>query len=130
MTFGEKLSKLRKEKNYTQEQLGDLLSVSRQSVSKWELDIAYPETEKLIEISSLFGCSMDYLLKEEATEKNSVTSTGFFCKVKKIIKKVMTENNKIKLKKALKIIGIIFVVFFIVDVISMALYFSFFGIPK
>ena len=62
MTFGEKLSRLRKESNYTQEQLADILDVSRQSVSKWESDIVYPETDKLIKIGKIFGCSMDYLL--------------------------------------------------------------------
>jgi transcriptional regulator with XRE-family HTH domain len=50
MTLGEKISKLRKEKNYTQEQLADVLGVSRQSISKWELNVAYPETDKLLEI--------------------------------------------------------------------------------
>lgn len=69
MTLGEKLSKLRKEYNYTQEQLADILGVSRQSISKWESDIAYPETDKLIKMGKLFECSMDYLLKEEVTEK-------------------------------------------------------------
>ena len=72
MTFGEKLSKLRKESNYTQEQLADILEVSRQSVSKWESDIAYPETEKLIRLAKLFDCSVDYLLKDEQTDKNSL----------------------------------------------------------
>ena len=69
MTLGEKLSKLRKEYNYTQEQLADILDVSRQSVSKWESDIAYPETEKLIKIGKIFGCSLDYLLNDDITEK-------------------------------------------------------------
>lgn len=69
MTLGEKLSKLRKEYNYTQEQLADILGVSRQSVSKWESDIAYPETDKLIKMGKLFECSMDYLLNEKITEK-------------------------------------------------------------
>jgi transcriptional regulator with XRE-family HTH domain len=64
MTLGNKISKLRKENNYTQEQLADVLGVSRQSISKWESDIAYPETEKLIRLSELFDCSLDYLLKE------------------------------------------------------------------
>ena len=68
MTLGEKLSKLRKESNITQEQLADTLGVSRQSVSKWESDLAYPETEKLIRISAMFQCSLDYLLKEEVSE--------------------------------------------------------------
>lgn len=64
MTFGDKLSTLRKQNNYTQEQLADLLGVSRQSVSKWEGGIAYPETEKLIRLSELFHCSLDALLKD------------------------------------------------------------------
>lgn len=69
MTLGEKIAKQRKEYNYTQEQLAEILGVSRQSISKWESDIAYPETEKLIKIGKLFECSMDYLLKDEITEK-------------------------------------------------------------
>lgn len=64
MTLGDKLTKLRKENNYTQEQLAGLLGVSRQAVSKWESDIAYPETEKLLRLGALYNCSMDYLLKE------------------------------------------------------------------
>lgn len=74
MTLGEKLSKLRKEHNYTQEQLAELLGVSRQSISKWESDIAYPETDKLIKMGSLFDCSMDYLLKEEVTDPQKTPS--------------------------------------------------------
>lgn len=65
MTLGDKLTALRKENQYTQEQLADLLGVSRQSVSKWESNLAYPETEKLIKLGELYRCSMDYLLKDE-----------------------------------------------------------------
>ena len=72
MTLGEKLSKLRKEYNYTQEQLADILGVSRQSISKWESDIAYPETDKLIKMGKLFECSMDYLLNDDITEKQGI----------------------------------------------------------
>lgn len=71
MTLGEKIARLRKNQNYTQEQLADLLGVSRQSVSKWEADIAYPETEKLVKMGQLFSCSMDYLLNEAVTEKEA-----------------------------------------------------------
>ncbi len=70
MTFGEKLSKLRKENNYTQEQLADILGVSRQSASKWESNMAYPETDKLICLARLFECSTDYLLKDECVNKS------------------------------------------------------------
>lgn len=80
MTLGEKLSKLRKENNYTQEQLADVLGVSRQAISKWESNITYPETDKLIRISELFHCSLDYLLKEteEIYNKNQYNEAGIF----------------------------------------------------
>lgn len=81
MTLGEKLSKLRKENNYTQEQLADILGVSRQAISKWESNITYPETHKLIRMSELFHCSLDYLLKdtEEIDSKNqSYEQSSFF----------------------------------------------------
>lgn len=87
MTFGEKITKQRKELNYTQEQLADFLGVSRQSISKWESDIACPETDKLIELGKLFECSMDYLLKENVTEKSDVRTSGFSEKVEEIRKK-------------------------------------------
>ena len=75
MTLGEKIAKQRKELNYTQEQLADILGVSRQSISKWESDIAYPETDKLIKMGKLFECSMDYLLNEDITEKKGLQPT-------------------------------------------------------
>ncbi len=65
MTLGDKLSKLRRDNNYTQEQLAGVLGVSRQAISKWESNVTYPETDKLIHMSELFNCSLDYLLKEE-----------------------------------------------------------------
>ena len=64
MTTGEKLAMLRKRKNITQEQLAEILGVSRQSVSRWEMDQAFPETEKLIRLAGLFSCSIDFLLSE------------------------------------------------------------------
>jgi transcriptional regulator with XRE-family HTH domain len=72
MTLGDKLAKLRKENHYTQEQLADILGVSKQAISKWERNITYPETYKLIRMSELFNCSLDYLLKdaEETDHKN------------------------------------------------------------
>lgn len=72
MTLGDKLSKLRKERNLTQELLADILGVSRQAISKWESDTAYPETDKLIRLSNLFDCSLDYLLKDTAETYNNV----------------------------------------------------------
>ena len=119
MTFGEKLSKLRKEYNYTQEQLAEILGVSRQSISKWESDTAFPETEKLIELGKLFKCSMDYLLKEDITEKEGAQSSIFNESVKELGKKALTDKNKNKMKKILKIVGIVLGVILAVDVISL-----------
>ena len=78
MTLGDKLSKLRKENNYTQEQLADILGVSRQAISKWESDISYPETDKLIRMSELFDCSLDYLLKETEEIYNKNQYKGLY----------------------------------------------------
>ena len=130
MTLGEKIARQRKELNYTQEQLSDILGVSRQSISKWESDIAYPETDKLIELGKLFDCSMDYLLKEEVTEKSGAQTSDFTEKIKEISRKVMTEKNKGKAKKILKIIGIILAVVLTIDIISMILYFFVLGTPN
>ena len=75
MTLGEKLSRLRRENNYTQEQLADILGVSRQAISKWESDTTYPETEKLLKLGELYDCSMDYLLKDGDCRTDSGTKT-------------------------------------------------------
>ena len=95
MTFGEKLSKLRKEYNYTQEQLADILGVTRQSISKWESDIAYPETDKLIKIGKLFQCSMDYLLNDDITQKQNLNAEKE--SLREVLKKQFHERKSEKL---------------------------------
>ena len=65
MKLSEKIQILRKENNYSQEELAAVCNVSRQSISKWEADIALPETEKLIVLSNLFQVTVDVLLKDE-----------------------------------------------------------------
>ena len=70
MKFCEKLQKLRKEKGYSQEQLADLLDVSRQSVSKWESGTTYPEMDKLLSLCKIFNVSLDELTNDEISDKN------------------------------------------------------------
>ena len=65
MKLSEKIQILRKDKGYSQEDLAVICNVSRQSISKWEADIALPETEKLIILSNLFRVTVDVLLKDE-----------------------------------------------------------------
>ena len=65
MKLSEKIIELRKANGMTQEELALKCNVSRQSISKWEADIALPETEKLLILGELFHVSMDVLLKDE-----------------------------------------------------------------
>ena len=68
MSLGENLQFLRKKENITQEQLAEQLNVSRQSVSKWESDSAYPEMDKFLQLCNLFHCSMDDLVQKEISQ--------------------------------------------------------------
>ncbi|MCL2621037.1 MAG: helix-turn-helix domain-containing protein [Defluviitaleaceae bacterium] len=63
MKLSEKIQALRKQKGLSQEQLAEMLGVSRQSISKWELDDSTPDIATLVKISEIFGVSTDYLLK-------------------------------------------------------------------
>ena len=78
MKLSEKIVELRKARGMTQEELASKCNVSRQSISKWEADIALPETEKLLILGELFHVSMDVLLKDELTlsEVKEVHSCG------------------------------------------------------
>lgn len=71
MNFGEKIKAERNKKGWTQDELAEMLFVSRQSVSKWEKGLNYPSIEIIIKISDLFGLTIDELLRsdEELTKK-------------------------------------------------------------
>ena len=62
MKLCEKLYKLRRAAGLSQEELAEKLTVSRQAVSKWENGAAQPELSKLVELSRLYGVSVDELL--------------------------------------------------------------------
>lgn len=63
MNIGKRIYEIRQQKNITQEQLAKDLAVSRQAVSKWESGKAIPDIENLMYISSLYGVSLDELIK-------------------------------------------------------------------
>ena len=73
MSIGEKIVEARKANNLTQEQLAELMGVTRQSISRWEQNVAYPEVEKILRLSDILNVSCDYLLNENETRK-SITS--------------------------------------------------------
>jgi len=63
MTLGERLTRLRNERGMSQDDLAEVLGVSRQSVSKWETDASVPELDKLVRLCSLFEVSLDELVR-------------------------------------------------------------------
>lgn len=64
MTMGSKLAQARRKNNLTQEQLAEQLGVTRQAVSRWESDTAYPETDKIVRMSEILNVSCDWLLRD------------------------------------------------------------------
>ena len=67
MSFGENLQTVRKKNQLSQEGLAEMLGVSRQAVSKWELGDGYPEVDKLLLLSKKLNISLDSLLGRENT---------------------------------------------------------------
>ena len=64
MTFGEKLKKARQQAGYTQEELSNIMTVSRAAVAKWESDRGMPDVSNLKRIAAILDVSVDYLLDE------------------------------------------------------------------
>ena len=75
MTIGQKITELRMINDISQEQLAERLSVSRQSVSKWEMDQALPQIDKVLQICNIFNISTDELLCDKIALKDSRVKT-------------------------------------------------------
>lgn len=101
MTTGEKIQQLRKAKGLTQENLAAQITVSRQAVSRWELDEVLPDTENLLQLSKIFGVSIDYLLD------CSVQSEEELPLAQTIKKREVKRNKLIWLFLALYLLGIL-----------------------
>ena len=83
MEFGEKLQELRKSRGLTQEELAEILYVSRAAVSKWESGRGYPSIDSLKEISGYFSVTIDDLLSGEKllsiAEKENKSNIKYMC---------------------------------------------------
>ena len=77
MSFGTNLQFLRDRAGMTQEGLAEALQVSRQSVSKWESDISFPEMEKLLVLCELFHTDLDTLLRGDVRERFQSDTVGY-----------------------------------------------------
>ena len=129
MEFNNKLYSLRKQKGLSQEELANRLNVSRQTISKWEVGDSTPDMEKLIALSDLFEISLDELvLDKKPTSIGEISAKTEI--VSELKEKVLTDANKKNAKKCMKISAIIFGIIFLIDVISMIVYFILYGFPK
>ncbi|MER2129280.1 helix-turn-helix transcriptional regulator [Solibacillus sp.] len=72
MIFSERLKKERETRDWSQTELAEKLHVSRQSVSKWETGKNYPSIEVIIDLSDLFGITIDELLRSDKELKEKV----------------------------------------------------------
>lgn len=75
MELSEKIRLSRKKKAMSQEELANLLNVSRQAVQKWESGASKPEIDKLVQISNLLDVSLDFLLKDKNSENDGDRAT-------------------------------------------------------
>lgn len=76
MILADKIIKERKRLGLSQEELAEKMNVSRQAVSKWESNQSIPEIEKILQLSSLFGVTTDYLLKDETENAEYPSKSG------------------------------------------------------
>lgn len=72
MILADKIIRLRKKNDWSQEELADKMNVSRQAVSKWEAAQTTPDLEKILLLGNLFGVTTDYLLKDELVDEEFV----------------------------------------------------------
>lgn len=70
MKLEEKLISLRKDKGLSQMKLAEMMNVSRQAISRWEVGAAVPSTDNLKFLGNLYGVSLEYLLHDDAPKPN------------------------------------------------------------
>lgn len=109
MSLGNKILDLRKKKGLSQEQLGEMVDVTRQTISNWELGETSPNPEQLKLLSKVLNTSIDELLDNE---------------IKSVLEEKVNNTEKLAgiIIKILKVIGIGLIVFIIIDIISFILF--------
>ena len=74
MTIGQKIIQLRNSMGISQEKLAELLGVSRQSVSKWEMEQTMPQIDKILQLSEVFSISCDELIRDQIELRGTITT--------------------------------------------------------
>lgn len=109
MSLGEKILDLRKKKGMSQEQLGEKIDVTRQTISNWELNVTAPNPEQLKLLSKELDISIDELLDND---------------IKNVLESKISNTEKLAglVIKILKVLGILIAVFLVIDVIAFILF--------
>lgn len=110
MALGEKIQQLRKAAGISQEQLAEQLDVSRQSISKWELNDAVPEISKITMLSELFSVSTDELLKDSHSHRSDKTDGKNGTATLEDIAKMNAANRQTDLGFKAVIVGLVMLV--------------------
>ena len=114
MTLGEKIFELRKKCGLSQEQLGDMVNVTRQTISNWELGETAPNPEQLKLLSKALNISIDELLDND---------------IQNVVVEKVSNTEKLAglVLKILKFLGIIFIIVLVIDVISFGRFVEYHG---
>lgn len=81
MNLGDKLKELRKEHNYSQQQLAEKLHVTAQAISKWENNKSVPDIINLVQLSEVYNISLDYLIKSDKQLQKKLSTNNIRLKV-------------------------------------------------
>lgn len=76
-TMGEIISTLRKEKGMTQKELADMLSITDKAVSKWERDLACPDTQTIPKLAEILGISVEELMNAKSAPTTGHKGAGY-----------------------------------------------------
>lgn len=109
MEIGKKILELRKKVNLSQEQLAEKINVTRQTISKWELNETAPDIKQAKELSKIFNVSLDELTDNE---------------VKNVLVEKISNTEKLAglLLRVSKYIGICFIIMLVIDIISFIIF--------
>lgn len=125
MRFCDKLAKLRKNNNLSQEQLAEMMNVSRQSISKWESGSTYPDMDKMLQLCKILNCKLDELMDDgvignvEVDKKRDNIFNKILNTITKIYNMFCSMTTQEKLKCLLELFFIAFIVFILGSIINM-----------
>ncbi len=127
MNLSDNLKKIRKDNNLSQEDLAEKLGVSRQSVSKWESGLAYPEMDKVLELCKIFNLNIDDLLNQdikeiEKTKQSSNTINKYIDSFLSYISKTVNLFSSLKFKNKIKCLFEQCLIGFVLIVIAFVLH--------